>query len=205
MKRSIIVVAALVLNAAVVHAADSQWRFSLYVHDITTERTEDSAGLDAGAGASIGYVVNDRLSLSFATAVQSYTAPFTSMEPVSGTVIMAPVTRNKTLQVKPIELNAGYRVPLGRRWATDLLAGLRYVQAPTTGSAFVPMIGGGGGVPIQLGFNMRDRTSTQLGTRIVYELTPRTELQVETWRLLRQDNSPADPLTRTSAGVAWRF
>jgi hypothetical protein len=204
MKRSIIVVAALVLNAAVVHAADSRWRFSLYVHDITTERTEDSAGLGAGAGASIGYVLNDRLSLSFATAVQSYTAPFTSMEPVTGTVILAPVTRNKTLQVQPIELNAGYRVPLGRRWATDVLAGLRYVQAPTTGSAFVPTIGGGA-VPVQLGFNLRDRMSTQLGTRIVYELTPRTELQVETWRLLRKDNSPADPLTRTSAGVAWRF
>jgi hypothetical protein len=202
MKRSIIV-AALVLNAAVVHAADSPWRLSLYVHDITNERTEDSAGLGAGAGASIAYMVSDRISLSFATAVQSYTAPFTSLEPVAGTAMVAPVTRNKTLQVQPVELNAGYRVPLGSRWATDILAGVRYVQSPARGSTFSTI--SGGEINFPLGFNMSDRTSGQLGTRIVFELTPRTELQVETWRLMRHDNSPADPLTRTSAGVAWRF
>jgi hypothetical protein len=203
MKRTIIV-AALVLQAAVVYAADSPWKLSLYVHDITTERTEDSAGLGAGAGASIAYKVSDRVSLAFATAVQSYTAPFTSLELVGGTNTVVPVTRNKTLQVQPVELNAAYRVPLGRRWATDILAGVRYVQSPATGSTFVP-ITPGGPVNVPLGFRLSDRTSGQLGTRIVFELTPRTELQVETWRLMRQDNSPADPLTRTSAGVAWRF
>lgn len=89
-------------------------------------------------------------------------------------------------------------------------AGVRYVDAPNdprTPPAVIvnPAHGDLPFIPVSAGFGFRDRLSAQAGAGVRIRLTPRTALRAEAARLLRDQGTDFNPLTRYAIGVSWLF
>jgi hypothetical protein len=148
-----------------------------------------------GYGAAMAYAASRAWDVEAAVGAWSYDQPFTTF-----TNGVFPVTEFHHHTLHPIDLFVTRHLASHGRVAPFVHAGARYVGLPEQRPETVFE----NGVPATR-YGTRHRGSAQAGGGVLVRLTPRTALRADVTRLLRSQDSFADPLTRVAAGVSWRF
>ena len=125
------------------------------------------------------------------------------IDPNGSSATFAPVTERVDVQSYPIDLTTRYRFANTSRVTPYLGAGMRYVRAPQNINRLV-FVGNGPLFPVTLA-PYSDRFSGEVAGGLTARLTPHIGVEVDVKRLLRSDAVPFDSLTRTSAGLTFRF
>ena len=115
----------------------------------------------------------------------------------------APVTLNREARTFPIDASMRFHFANGSRWKPYVSAGARFVNASNVlVNYFTPDASGYSPVQTKRADN---RLSAEVGAGLTVMLTRRFGLRGDVKRLLRSDDSPFDPLTRTTYGMEWKF
>jgi hypothetical protein len=207
------ILAVLLLTNFAVHAAEHPWRVSVLATDISNQRSHPwDDGFNAGIGVAVSYAPTEAWDAELSVASQEHRALYTrfvTSQDVPGIQPggFYPVSEYRNFTVNPISLSATRRFLAAQRVSPYVRAGVRYIDAPSDpeNPFFAPADPNVGFEPIQVGFNVSDRTSVEAGVGVRVRLTDRTFLRADVMRLLRSDGSIIDPLTRGSAGVTWKF
>lgn len=194
--------AVLFLFAPAAFAGD--WNVSVLAAEIA-QANDPWSDVHAGIGVAVTYVPSANWDLEFSTASQSYRSPYVHFESFPGQPFQVPVTTFRRYTVHPLELNVARRFFTGRRLSARVSAGVRYVDAPDDPDGAPIALPHVDFVPVREGYGFANRTSAQAGAGLAFRLTQRTSLRADVVRLLRNSEVAFDPLTRTSAGVSWRF
>lgn len=201
-------------------APDSQWRISVLASEISTGNSQWwDDGSDAGAGVGVAYVPNAQWDVEFMASTKSHVSPYTHFVLFGGSPTVptqvVPVTEFRRYRVVPIEVAATRHFLTDSAIAPYVRAGVRYVAAPDdpSPSAVIgynpypspPFPQVAPYIPVTQGYQLSDRTSAQIGAGARIRLTPRTAIRAEVDRLIRDDESDFDPLTRFAVGLSWMF
>ena len=150
-----------------------------------------------GVGIGLSHVWNPRWSIEGSIAMERRHTDVTRFG-------LGPITYRENLDSFPIDVGVYFRFPTDSRWTPYLTAGVRYVEAPS--NAFKPLVFIPG-VPVLV--SPRDqasnRTSGEVGVGATFRITPKAGLQFDVKRLLRNDSTNFDPLTKGSVGINLSF
>jgi hypothetical protein len=208
-----IAVLLLLLCCSSLWAADApgdRWRISILASEISRVGDEVWAhGTRAGIGLGLAYAPTPQWDAELTVSRQSYLSPYTQLfvSPMEPALVYASPGILK-YDVYPIDLSVTRHFLVDRRIAPYARAGVRYVSAPEDRLADATIPPGAtfaAGEPVTAGFHLNDRLSGQVGAGLQMRLTSRTAVRAEVTRLLRNDSSDFDPLTRLTLGVSWSF
>lgn len=201
MKRAFVAIAALLLSTSAIAAE----HLTLFASDIGHETHRTQGEWTGGVGLAFSHEWNARWSTEGSIMIdQRYLdgLVFLTLTP-SNPPQVAPATIRKRTTTTPLDLMMRHHFPNGSRWQPYVAAGAHYTNAPDITVAVLPKPGD---VPAPVVVKRYDsRFSAQVGVGTTLRITPRSALQFDLRRLVRDDGAPFDPLTRLSFGVNWRI
>ena len=207
MKRIVVAVAVLFCAVSAFAADGAKTQFTVFTTNIGyAESSVSGSHWSGGFGFALSHDWTSRWSTELAISQEQHRAAYATSfaSDAAGHVLITRETRSFT--VFPVDVTTRYQFTNSSRWTPYVSAGLRYVDAPSTGTpAVFSVTTPGGPVFMQTGFGFQPRTSAQLGAGTLLRITPRFGLRFDVNRLLRSEGVNYDPLTRTSLGVSWRF
>ena len=202
--RNVVIATIIVLSAAAALAQGSRGidQFTLYAPARVTG-TGDNGSWKNSAGVAVDYGWSRHWATKLSAEVQQHQAILTRFVPVLPSGVVAPVTYYETLTTYPVDLQLTYRFTRADRFVPFVGAGMRFIRTPlaTPPIVLTPLQPY---APVQ-GSRPLSRGSAEMSAGALFAVTPHFGITAEARRLLRNDGTPFDPLTKIAAGIAYRF
>ena len=199
--RRFIVIALVLFTAGVALAQERRGldQFTLYSSARASGTGQDGSWKNS-AGVALDYAWSAHWTTKVSAEVQQHEAILTRFVPGEP---VAPSTYFETFTTYPVDLQMTYRFARFERFTPFIGAGGRFIHTPlATPAPIVPA--GELYAPVQASRPI-SRGSAELSAGALFAITPHFGITAEARRLLRNDGTPFDPLTKVSAGVAYRF
>lgn len=201
--RSILIATVIVLSTAAAFAQGHRGidQFTLFSTARVTGAGEEGDWKHS-AGVAIDYAWSRHWTTKVSAEMQEHEAVLTRFVPgPSGA--FAPSTYFETFTTYPVDLQLTYRFARDPRFTPFLGAGMRYAHTP---AATPPLIVPAGETfaPVRESKPVT-RGSAEVSAGMLIGVTPHFGLAFEARRLLRNDGTPFDPLTKVSGGITYRF